>query len=66
MKIERYSVCKPSFYAKSFHVLVKEEGTIFHHPLIYLQRPKWIKDDKAWETIVKSVKLDLPVGFEIK
>lgn len=35
-------------------------------PLIYLQRPKWIKDDEVWEKIVLSIKLELPVGMEIK
>lgn len=34
-------------------------------PLIFLQRPKWIKDDSVWQKIVDSVKLDLPVGFEV-
>ena len=34
-------------------------------PLIYLQRPKWIKDDAAWRKIVSSVQLKLPKGFEI-
>lgn len=28
-------------------------------PLFYIQRPKWIKDDKSWERIVKSIRLDL-------
>lgn len=34
-------------------------------PLFYLHRPKWITDDKKWEEIVKSVRLDLPMGFEV-
>lgn len=34
-------------------------------PLIFLQRPKWIKDDGVWQKIVDSVKLDLPVDFEV-
>lgn len=34
-------------------------------PLVYLQRPKWIKDDAAWARIVASVRLELPSGFEV-
>lgn len=34
-------------------------------PLIYFRRPKWIKDDECWDKIVKSVRINLPEGFEI-
>ena len=35
-------------------------------PLVYFQRPKWIKDDACWEKIVSSIRLQLPNGFEVK
>jgi hypothetical protein len=35
-------------------------------PLVFLQRPKWIKDDLAWKKIIESIQLRLPKGFEIK
>lgn len=34
-------------------------------PLIYFQRPKWIKDDKQWEVICNSIQISLPLGYEI-
>jgi hypothetical protein len=36
-----------------------------HMPLVYLQRPKWIKDDEAWQRIVDSVSLNLMKTDEI-
>ena len=35
-------------------------------PLVFLQRPKWIKDDEVWRKIVNSVHLKLPREFEVK
>ena len=35
-------------------------------PLIYLQRPKWIKDDEVWKQVCESVKIELPENFEVK
>lgn len=28
-------------------------------PLVYLRRPKWIKDDACWADIVKSIMMSL-------
>jgi hypothetical protein len=28
-------------------------------PLVYLRRPKWIKDDACWDGIVKSIMMSL-------
>lgn len=35
-------------------------------PLVYFQRPKWIKDDACWDKIVQSIRLQLPRDFEVK
>lgn len=35
-------------------------------PIVYLQRPKWIKDDACWDMIVKSISINLPYEYEIK
>lgn len=35
-------------------------------PLVFLQRPKWVKDDEAWQKVVEAVSLKLPRGFEVK
>ena len=66
MKITHYHLsgpihplCKQS----AIWVRGKESGLI---PLIFLQRPKWIKDDAVWEKIVKSIQLRLPKEFEVK
>lgn len=34
-------------------------------PLVYLQRPKWIKDDASWSRIVAGITIDITQG-EIK
>ena len=41
------------------------DGNSGLYPLVFLQRPKWIKNDEAWAKIVASVRLDLPYGTEI-
>ncbi len=35
-------------------------------PLIYVQKPKWVKDEEMWRRIVASVSIELPLGVEIK
>ena len=42
-----------------------EEGN-YIAPILYLQRPKWIKDDDVWQKICDNVRLDLPKGMEIR
>lgn len=34
-------------------------------PLVYLQRPKWITDDKAWDKICASIEFHAPYNLEI-
>ena len=65
MKIESYSVDAPiSGICKQYGVWAQEGNAVA--PLIYFQRPKWIKDDAAWKKLVESVRLGLPQGFEVK
>lgn len=35
-------------------------------PIVYLQRPKWIKSDESWDLILRSIRIELPKGAEIK
>ena len=66
MKIKTYSICNPvKGICKQHSIMVEDETQNFIAPLIYLQRPKWIKDDECWEKIVQSVRITLPQGEEI-
>ena len=38
---------------KSYSLWV-ESGVVFQ-PLVYFQKPKWIKDDAAWENFIRGV-----------
>lgn len=66
MKVTHYHIGDPvSGVCKQSAVWARgEDGA--HSPLIYLQRPKWIKDDAAWNRIVASVRVNLPKNFEVK
>jgi hypothetical protein len=64
VKIESYCSCKPVKGLFKSHALMVTEGNV-SSPLMYLTRPKWIKDDAAWERIVASVGVSLPYGFEV-
>lgn len=64
MKVTHYHTAKPVSGICKQHAIWGREGSI-SSPLVYLQRPKWIKDDAAWEKIVESVRLNLPRGFEV-
>jgi hypothetical protein len=66
MKIESYCIFSPDSYQKQFSVHGISADTDLVMPLIYLQRPKWIKDDGVWEQICDSVKLSLPKDFEVR
>lgn len=66
MKIKNYSISKPiTGICKQYSITVEDETLNFIAPLIYLQRPKWIKNDVCWEKIVQSVRITLPQGEEI-
>ena len=41
------------------------EKHYYHTPLVYFQKPKWI-DDGTFQTIIDSIIVNLPVGFELK
>ena len=64
MKIESYTVEGPiDGLVKQYAIWIKDNGCI--SPLVYLQRPKWIANDAQWLAIVHSIRLTLPVGFEV-
>ena len=64
MKVKSYSVSGPIDGLVKQHAVWVEEGS-FLAPLIYLQRPKWIANDAQWLEIVNSVRITLPVDFEV-
>lgn len=64
IKLESYSLCKPIKGLSKQYSLIGRSGAT-GTPLVYLQRPKHITDDAVWETIVESIEVKLPVGFEI-
>lgn len=67
MKVGHYVTSGPwKGIAKQHHILGREDHTNVYWPLVYLQRPKWIKDDDCWQKIVDSVRLQLPKNFEVK
>lgn len=66
MKFTHWHLHSPSPIFKQWTLLVrnKKESGLF--PLVYFQRPKWIKDDACWKKIVESIHFNLPREFEIK
>ena len=64
MKVETYTVEGPiKGLVKQHAIWAYGDGTVT--PLAYLQRPKWIASDAQWLTIVASIRLELPAGFEV-
>jgi hypothetical protein len=66
MKIKTYSItgaCPPLWKSDCIVANAEPNGVC---PIVYLRRPKWIKDDAAWKTLCKSIRLELPAGFELK
>ena len=66
MKIVSYSVCGPIDRVSKQHAIYGHYSENKMIPLVYLQRPKWIKDDTAWQAIVGSIQLLLPSGTDIR
>lgn len=64
MKIKSYSVNGPVLPIVKQHAIWVDGGEGLY-PLVYFQRPKWLKDDAKWLQIMKSIKLELPAGFEV-
>ena len=64
MKIESFCVEGPiKGLVKQHAIWAYGDGTVI--PLAYLQRPKGIANDAQWLTIVASIRLQLPVDFEV-
>ena len=67
MILGRYGTSGPVSGLRKQNAIVgyAQEGN-YMSTILYLQRPKWIKDDDVWQKICDSVRLDLPQGMEIK
>jgi len=65
MKLESYGISKPTKNCCKQYAIWGTEGS-HTSPLIYLQRPKWIKDDKCWKKIIYSIQLNMPLGMEVE
>lgn len=55
--------CRP-LWNQNCILITNGEG--IETPAIFLQRPKWVTDDVGWSILCKSVRLELPIGFELK
>lgn len=64
MKLESVCYSKPGGLTKQ--ACIYGNAGCIGAPLVYLQRPKWIKDDFVWEEITRSLSLNLPLGFEVR
>ena len=64
MKLKNYSQSGPLQGVCSQHCLLASDGAVTR-PLMYLQRPKWIKDDAQWIRICAAITITLPAGFEV-
>ena len=64
MKIKSYSASGPIKGFRSQYSLLASDGDITR-PLVYLQRPLWIKDDTQWDAICRATRVTLPIGFEV-
>lgn len=65
MKLIRYSISTDKWPVRSPTVWGYGDVENYVAPILYIRRPKWIKDDGVWEQIVQSIRLDLPAGLEI-
>ncbi len=67
MKVTHYHVSDPIHpLTKQYAIWGRDSNTNCSVPLVYLQRPKWIKDGDAWRKIALSIQLKLPKGYEVK
>jgi hypothetical protein len=65
MKPDSYHISGPVDGLCKSHGLWISEGNGMT-PLIYFQKPKWVKDEEMWRRIVASVRIELPLGVEIQ
>lgn len=67
MKLGKYSVEPPiEGLTKRWAIWGHDAEKNSMAPLVYLERPKWIKDDSAWEKIVRGIELNLKMMAEIR
>jgi hypothetical protein len=63
MKVKSYYIGSPRPpFRKRWAIYVQEGNSSW--PVIYLQKPDWVPEEK-WETIVNSLELHLPKGYEL-
>jgi hypothetical protein len=67
MKVHRYNIGGPveGLCKRDALWVTDKKGTITA-PVIYFQRPKWVKDDAVWRRLLASIEIKLPQGFEVK
>jgi len=67
MRVTHYGIDGPAkgLYKQNC-IIARDDAKMGYSPIVYLQRPKWIKDDSCWKKIVESIQLKLPKNFEVK
>lgn len=67
MKVSHYAIDGPTKWAYKQHcILGREARSGVYSPIVYLQRPKWIKSDDCWQKIVNAIRLNIPKNFEVE
>lgn len=64
MKVEKIEICGPVNGLWKSHAICIQEGNS-SAPIMYISRPKWIKDETKWKEIVNSLQLSIKAGTEI-
>ncbi len=59
------SLCGPQHGLSHGHAIWATRGSVAA-PLVYLRRPKWIKDDASWQAILDAIEFQLPQGIVIR
>lgn len=63
MKIKGYSICKPiEGLCKQYSIFIHEDNSNRCFPLVYLQKPKYVKQE-AWDEICQAISISLPQDF---
>jgi hypothetical protein len=60
-----YSLCGPQDGLSQGHAIWASSGSLAV-PLVYLRRPKWIKNDASWQAILDAIEFKLQQGIVIR
>lgn len=60
-----FSMCGPQHGLSRGHAIWASSGSLTV-PLVYLRRPKWIKDDASWQSILDAIEFKLQQGIVIR